>query len=105
MAVYTKTVWITGDVITAILFNNNEDGIASIFDLLSAQGDMIYASAASTLNRLAKGTTGQILEQGATIPVWSSTIPDQIGTNVTNIAALVATQTQLAVKTAYNQRF
>ncbi len=39
--------------------------------LTSAKGDMIYASANNTPARLAKGTEGQILSQGASdTPAW-----------------------------------
>ena len=44
---------------------------ASIQSLLTAQGDVIYASAANTPARLAKGTSGQYLQIGATIPAWA----------------------------------
>jgi hypothetical protein len=42
--------------------------------LLSAAGDVIYASAANTPARLAKGTAGQVLTMnaGATAPQWST---------------------------------
>lgn len=36
------------------------------------QGDVLYASATNVLAKLAKGTTGQILKQGASIPAWGS---------------------------------
>jgi hypothetical protein len=36
-----------------------------------AQGDLLYASAANTLAKLAKGTSGQLLQIGATIPAWA----------------------------------
>lgn len=36
-----------------------------------AQGDILYASAANTLTKLAKGTSGQLLQIGATIPAWT----------------------------------
>jgi hypothetical protein len=35
------------------------------------QGDILYASAADTLSRLAKGSIGDILTQGATVPSWA----------------------------------
>ena len=35
------------------------------------QGDLLYASAANVLAALAKGTAGQILTQGATVPSWA----------------------------------
>jgi len=38
------------------------------------QGDLLYASAANTLSKLAKGTAGQILSQTSTIPAWGGAI-------------------------------
>lgn len=40
--------------------------------LLSATGDMIYASSANTPARLPKGNTGDVMTQGATIPGWAA---------------------------------
>lgn len=37
-----------------------------------AQGDLLYASAANTLNRLAVGSSGQVLKSNGTIPGWAS---------------------------------
>lgn len=37
-----------------------------------ATGDLIYASSATQLSRLAKGSEGQYLKQGATIPQWAA---------------------------------
>jgi len=45
--------------------------------LLTTQGDIAYATADSTWQRLAKGTEGQILRQGATIPGWASAVATQ----------------------------
>ena len=47
---------------------------ASPTSILSAQGDLLYASAANTLARLAKGTAAQVLtmNSGATAPEWAS---------------------------------
>lgn len=36
------------------------------------QGDILYASASNTLSKLAKGSNGQFLQQGATIPAWAA---------------------------------
>ena len=51
-----------------------------------AQGDMLYSDATDSLAKLAKGnTTGaiQILEQGATIPVWT-TVEDEHASTLEN---------------------
>ena len=47
---------------------------ASMQSLLTAQGDIIYASAANTPARLAKGTAAQALKMnsGATAPEWAA---------------------------------
>lgn len=39
---------------------------------ISAIGDTLYADSTTTLARLAKGTSGQFLKQGASIPAWAS---------------------------------
>lgn len=50
--------------------------VASMQSLLTAQGDMIYASAANTPARLAKGLAGQIAQMNAaeTAPEWTSSV-------------------------------
>ena len=35
-----------------------------------ATGDLLYASATNVLSRLAKGTSGYVLQQGASVPSW-----------------------------------
>jgi hypothetical protein len=46
---------------------------------LSVAGDMLYASAANTLARLAKGAEGKLLRQGASFPAWTTlTMPTTI---------------------------
>ena len=37
-----------------------------------AQGDILYASDTNTLSKLPKGTAGQVLTQGATVPAWAT---------------------------------
>ena len=44
-------------------------GVAS---LLSAAGDLVYASAANTLARLAKGSDGQVLTLASGLPSWAA---------------------------------
>lgn len=38
------------------------------------QGDTVFANANNTLDRLAKGTDGQFLKIGASIPVWANNV-------------------------------
>lgn len=46
-----------------------------------ATGDILYASSGTQLSRLAKGTSGQILGIGASIPAWTNNIN---GMSITN---------------------
>lgn len=39
---------------------------------MTAAGDIIFGSTGGTAARLGKGTTGQVLKQGASAPVWSA---------------------------------
>ena len=41
------------------------------------QGDILYSSATDTLAKLAKGTNGQYLKIGATIPAWTTMVSAQ----------------------------
>ena len=49
---------------------------ASLQSLMTAQADIVYASAANTPVRLAKGTAGQalVMNSGATAPEWGATL-------------------------------
>lgn len=47
-----------------------EDFVA-LTNPMTTQGDIIYGGASGTPTRLAKGSSGQILEQGSNGPVWS----------------------------------
>lgn len=52
-----------------------------------AQGDILYASAANTLSKLAKGTSGQFLKIGSTIPEWADVAAQSVTTKTTTYAA------------------
>ena len=56
-------------------------------------GDILYASAANTLSKLAKGTTGQVLTQGASVPSWATPVANEVVqiVNVTSSAATTGT--------------
>ena len=77
-------------------FNSDHGGLGGLGDddhtqyqlksLLTTQGDIIYATAASTWARLAKGTATQqlIMNAGATAPAWASpalTFTELVGNN------------------------
>lgn len=68
-----KTTFQAGDALGASELNAlgaaiNQSGAG----IATAAGDLLYASAANTLARLAKGTAGQVLKMnsGATAPEW-----------------------------------
>lgn len=74
---------LTGDVITAAWANILENNFAETAPAkVTTQGDTVYATAANTLARLAKGTARQVLKMnaGATAPEWGPVVPasDQI---------------------------
>ena len=84
-AVYTSEngAWISqsvGAIGTArqqLAVNSNADGleyVSSPHSLMTAQGDILYASAANTPARLAKGTAlhGLRMNSGATAPEWAA---------------------------------
>jgi len=54
-------------MVTGVLPNANGGTNQSAY----AQGDILYASAANVLSKLVKGTNGQFLKIGATIPAWA----------------------------------
>lgn len=50
-----------------------QDAVQAIYDLANAAGELIYATAADTLERLAAGTSTQVLHGGST-PSWSQIV-------------------------------
>lgn len=72
----TAPAWVTFSTLTA-----NAAIVAS-----QATGDIFYASSATALTRLAKGTTGYYLTAGASAPQWSALnlIAGRKGGNATN---------------------
>lgn len=78
MAWTAPTDRITGDVITAAQWNAllgaTGDLSLTATGIVTTQGDTVYATAANTLARLAKGTAYQALAMnaGATAPSWQA---------------------------------
>jgi hypothetical protein len=76
--------------------------------LLSAQGDMLYASGAGTPAKLAKGTAGQVLEMnpGATAPQWGNTAlgvhQADSATDIKNQGAVATLDSTTAVQNSIN---
>src|SRR3972149_2928849 len=79
MAWTAPRTWVAAEILTAALLNTHlrdnllETGPAKV----TTQGDLLYATAANALTRLAKGTADQQLRMnaGATAPEWAKLLP------------------------------
>jgi len=79
MAWTAPRTWVAAEILTAALLNTHlrdnllETGPAKV----TTQGDLLYATAANALARLAKGTADQQLRMnaGATAPEWATLLP------------------------------
>lgn len=76
--------------------------LASLAGLAFVSGDIVYATAANTLARLAKGTDGQFLSLASGVPAWATINQSwtQIGSTVTPSGASV---TITDIPTTYQQ--
>lgn len=83
MATYTRAeaTWqndeVGGTEIDATALNTIEAGIDAVYKLPNAAGELVYGSAADTLERLAAGTATQLLH-GGTTPSWSQIVSANI---------------------------
>ena len=108
MAWTAPTDRITGDVITAAQWNAllgaTGDLSLTATGIVTTQGDTVYATAANTLARLAKGTAYQALAMnaGATAPSWQASPTSTLTTTGDLLYASAAnTLARLGVGTAY----
>lgn len=66
----------TGDVVTAAIWNAQLGTTGNMAQTAPAKvttaGDMVYATGANTLTRLAIGSTGDLLTVSGGVPAWSS---------------------------------
>src|SRR3990167_7365884 len=66
--------YVPGQVLTAanldtyLSGNMNETAVAKV----TTAGDMVYATGANALARLAKGAAGTVLQMGASLPAWGN---------------------------------
>ncbi len=58
--------------ITAVDANEANYAVSKTVGKVAAAGDLLYGDAANSLAKLAKGTSGQFLKQGASLPSWAS---------------------------------
>lgn len=72
---------LVGTGVTTIASNKVTDERTYAFAYPSsiAAGDTFYVDASGILTRLAKGTSGQFLKIGATIPAWANVLASDIG--------------------------
>ena len=70
--------WTTGEIVTAAILNAHvrDNLLETAPAKVTTQGDLVYATAANTIARLAKGTARQQLAMnaGATAPEWVSSL-------------------------------
>lgn len=76
---YALYLYVAGETVTAANLNQStyHNWAVSAVGVVSAGGDMVYASAANAMARLAKGSARQSLEMnaGATAPSWGPVRP------------------------------
>ena len=109
--VNTISTWTGSDI--SIETGKTVSGTASQFKMTDVvQGDVLYGSAADTINRLAKGTAAQVLSMnsGATAPEWAASavggkvlqvLEDNLNTTVsTTSTSYVASGLSIAITPA-----
>lgn len=88
-------------VITATDADEANYAVSETVGKVAAAGDLLYGSAANTFAKLAKGTSGQYLKQGASTPSWASLastdISDLAETVQDNIGAAMTAGTNITV--------
>lgn len=64
----------TGEIITAAQLNTHlrDNLLATAAGVVTAAGDLVYATAANALARRAIGSSGQVLTVSGGVPVWAS---------------------------------
>jgi len=74
MAWTTPRTWVAAEVPTAAILNTHiRDNLAATeAGVATTAGDLVYASAANTLARLAKGTSGMFLRVAGGLPAWAT---------------------------------
>ncbi len=75
MAWTAPRTWMTGETVTAALMNSaiRDNFLETSAATVTTVGDIVYADAANSMNRLAIGTKAKFL-RGGTIPGWSNVI-------------------------------
>lgn len=70
----TPKTWTVGEILTAADMNSQlrDNLLETAVGKVTTAGDTVYATGANALARLAKGTAGQWLKQGASFPEWAS---------------------------------
>lgn len=76
MAWTAPRTWVTGEVVTAALLNAHlrDNLLETPTAKVTTAGDIVYATGANAMARLAAGTTSQFLIGGASAPAWSNTL-------------------------------
>jgi len=72
MAYTTPITFVALSTLTAAQLNSIQSNISALWPYTAA-GDIPYAASSSVLSALAKGTAGQALIMGASLPEWGAT--------------------------------
>lgn len=92
--------------LTALDLDEANYAVVQTVGKVAAAGDLLYGSAANTLAKLAKGTTGQVLKTG-TAPSWatlaSTDISDFSSAADARIAAATISKSQIAASSRYRE--
>lgn len=72
MAYTTPITFVALSTLTAAQLNSIQSNISALWPYTAA-GDIPYATSSSVLSALAKGTAGQALIMGASLPEWGET--------------------------------
>lgn len=100
MAWTAPRTWVTGELVTASIMNTHvrDNLLESATAKVTTAGDIVYATAANALSRLALGTAGKVMIAGASAPTWGV---DTIGIRATNNTGL-ASGTGAGVEIGYD---
>jgi len=81
------TALVAGDVVEVMSFVGNVVSGNVALSTVTAAGDLIVGTGASTVSRLGVGTSGQVLVSNGTTPTWSSVDQDAMAFALMTIGA------------------
>lgn len=76
--------------LTALDLDEANYAVAQTVGKVTAAGDLIYASGANAFSKLAKGTSGYFLKQGASAPSWAGITSSDMSDFTSAVNALIS---------------